>query len=242
MVHRVDERRQAERVREEDEFLACLGANLADLGEELNGGPASAEGRGSVPHSLVEVRERERERETHIHSSVVRLTSRAKLCRWLTSFSKTNFCLRAGRRGSARGRARKRDGVERWTHLGFSHSELMAWTFSVMVSGDMSVRLGSLDCRAAARGWGEGGGGQQGRSSARVQGQGRTRSMSWAPCSSASWTARPTCSARRVHQWRWDEGRRRGERTHLGGGVRGRVVDVVCGGHGCGARSRNRAV
>lgn len=32
-----------------------------------------------------------------------------------------------------------------WTHLGFSHSELMAWTLSVMVSGDMSVRLGSFD-------------------------------------------------------------------------------------------------
>lgn len=35
---------------------------------------------------------------------------------------------------------------EELTHLGSSQSELIAWTFCVMLSGDMSVKLGSLLC------------------------------------------------------------------------------------------------
>lgn len=83
-------------------------------------------------------------KRTHIHSSVVKLTSRAKSCRWVTSFSNTNFCLSNAHESGQYSRSGRES--RRGAHLGSWQRELIAWTFCVMLSGDMSVKLGSLLC------------------------------------------------------------------------------------------------
>jgi hypothetical protein len=156
MVHRVDESRETKDVGKEDKLLTDIGADLARRGEELDGGPAHVragqrKGRGR----------RRKRKKTHIHSSVVRLTSRAKSWRWVTSFSKTNFCLQAGEGAGSTGEGEKGESAlagrkekKRWktwkgtcsAHLGFWQRALMAWTFSVMTAGDWSVKSGRRDC------------------------------------------------------------------------------------------------
>lgn len=101
MVHRVDESRETQCVRQKDELLANWRADLSDLGEEFDGGPARlVDVSPTTAGQRVELR-------AHIHSSVVKLTSRAKSCRWVTSFSKTNFCLCRAQRGWSVGAHRR---------------------------------------------------------------------------------------------------------------------------------------
>lgn len=162
------------------------------------------------------------EGKAYIHSSVVSETSLAKSCKCRTNFSNTNFCL-FNHLFQLPYQRTLNYRVEEWrgrsVYRGFSQSELIAWTFSVMFSGERSVKSGNKAyMRRQERG--EGQSERRGldphiRKEKEREGKGRkgkcTRSMLGAPFLIASATALPTyAQGRRMSSVEWDvRGRRK---------------------------------
>ena len=57
MVERDDEHRHTQRVRQQDELLALVGAGLAHVGEKLNGGEPFGLGQFHFPNEVVKMRD-----------------------------------------------------------------------------------------------------------------------------------------------------------------------------------------